>query len=407
MRLLKTLFHPDGTTEVKVSVNTSEDLWHLYNFVLVGDAVRTKTKRKITKESSMGSNTSEIKVLTLEIRVNKVEFTPEEIRVHGTNLSESEHVKLGAHHTLSIQALLPQEVTIIKKEWDTIWKERLNDACDQEASADTVALLLSYGEAQLLVVTPSFIHVKTKINVTISKKHKNDGTARDKSVQKFFRQVLDALLGNVDFEKIKLLLFCSPGHVREEFLNYVRNTCQHSEQVSMKTMFRNLSKIVLIKINSCTVGSLREVFKDPTVVKQMQLTRCVKDIATWDTFQDTINKDPDRCVYTLQPVYHAALAGAISTLMISDAVFRSPDPLVRRLFLSLYHCVQTSRAAEVRIFSSNHVTGEQLTHMGNVAAILFFACPELDDIKADENFIHTEEVAEFIRKNAPNKVTVS
>ncbi|CCW64086.1 unnamed protein product [Phytomonas sp. EM1] len=407
MRLIKTLFHPDGNTEVRVSVSTPEDLWHLYNFILPEDAVRTKTKRKITKESSMGSHTAEIKILTLEIRVNQVEFSPEEIRVHGTNMSENEYVRLGAHHTLSIQASLPQEVTIIKKEWNTIWEERLRDACDQGASTDTVALLLSYGEAQLLLVTPSFIHVKTKVNVTIAKKHKNDGTARDKSIQKFFKQTLDALLINVDFEKIRLLLFCSPGHVREEFLEYARNVCQHSEQDNKKTLFRNLNKTVLIKVNSCTIGGLREVFKDPAIVKQMQMTRCVKDISTWDAFQETMNKDPDRCVYTLQPVYHATLAGAISTLMISDAVFRSPDPVVRRFFLSLYHCVQKSGASVVRIFSSNHVTGEQLSHMGNVAAILFFACPELDDIKADANFIHSEEVAEFIRCNTPNKVTVS
>lgn len=399
MRLLKRLSHPDGSIEVKVSVATTEDLWHLYNFIIPGDSVRTKTRRKVTKESTMGSQQAEMRTLTLEVAVKQTEFTPEEIRILGINASENEFVKLGAHHTLNIHAFPPQDVTIIKKEWDEVAEERLNEACTQEARADTAAVLMEFGVAQVLLVTPSFMHVKAKVEVSIAKKHKTDGTARDKSIHRFFKQVLDAVTTHVDFERVRLLLICSPGHVREEFLEYVKQACMHADQGPLRTLQLNLSKVMLVKVNSNTVGGLREAFADPAVAHKMESTRSLTDIRVWQAFQDMMNTDPDRCVYTPQFVFHAAMSGAISNLMISDAVFRSPDPTERRFFLALYHFVKRS-GSSVNVFSSNHVTGEQLTQLGHVAAVLFFAVAGLDEMDVVPDFIHSEDAAAFIRENA-------
>lgn len=405
MRLLKKLSHPDGAIEVKVSIGTSEDLWHLYNLILPGDSVRTKTRRKVTKENSMGSQKAEIKVLTLEVVVGQVDFTPDEVRVQGTNVTENSYVKLGAHHTLTVNAVPPQDVTVLKKEWDEIAEGRLREACNQDDKADTAAVLMNTGEAQVMLVTSSFVHTKARVDVTIAKKHRNNGSWRDKSIHKFFKQVLDAVIKHVDMEKVKVLLLCSPGTVREEFLRYVKETTQKVEQGPMRTLFLNLPKLVLVKVSSNTVGSLREAFCDPAVTLRMENTRCSADIRVWEAFQGMMNNDPDRCVYTPQFVYHAAQIGSISSLMISDAVFRSPDPVERRFFLSLYHFVKRS-GASVNVFSSNHVTGEQLMQLGSVAAVLLFACPELDAMEVYPEFMMSEEVATFIRENPSSNVTV-
>lgn len=111
----------------------------------------------------------------------------------------------------------------------------------------------------------------------------------------------------------------------------------------------------------------------------MKTTRYADDLQVWDSFQAMMNHNPDRCVYTPQFVYHAALNGAIKTLMISDAVFRDENPAVRYFFLSLVHFVRQSCGGGgrgyrgnsnnnsgggankdktgVHIFSSAHVTG--------------------------------------------------
>ncbi|EAN94245.1 hypothetical protein C3747_4g766 [Trypanosoma cruzi] len=404
MRLLRKGVRLDGGVEVKVTVGTSEDLWHLYNFVLCGDRVRARTRRKVAKETSIGTKAAEVRFITLEVEVQQVEFSPEELRIHGINISENEHVKLGAHHTLSVITFPPQDITIIKKEWDDIAEERLKEACDNEAKADTAAVIMDNGTANLLLVTPSFMHPKARVEVNIAKKHKNDGTARDKSIQRFFKQVLDAVCTHVDFEKVKILLICSPGHIREEFFKYMESTTVNAEAGPLRVMYKNLSKVVLLKITDCTNDALRKAFADPAIANEMSSTRAREDINVWQSFHSTISSDPDRCVYTPQIVYQAAMLGAIGRLMVSDNVFRSSSPVERRFYLSLVQFVKKG-GGKVSVFSSNHITGEQLIQLGSVAAILLFPCPELDDVAVVKDFIYGEEATAFIRENAPTRVT--
>ncbi|KAH9598658.1 eRF1 domain 2 [Trypanosoma melophagium] len=405
MRLLRKAVRPDGKVEVKVSLSTSEDLWHLYNLVIHGDRVRTKTKRKVVKETSTGTQSAQVHFITLELEVRQVDFSPDELRLHGVNVSENDYVKLGAHHTLSIHTFPPQDVTIIKREWDEIISTRLKEACDNESKADTAAILMDNGKANVLLVTPSFMYTKAKIDVTIAKKHKNDGTARDKSIQRFFKQVMDAICAHVDFEKIKLVLICSPAHIREEFRQYMERVTIQAETGPLRVIHKNLSKVVLVKVTDITNDALRTAFADPSVATKMDSTRCSAEIKVWQNFQDTMNNDPDRCVYTPQIVYQAAMMGAVGTLMVSDALFRSSSPIERRFYLSLVQFVKQG-GGRVSIFSSNHVTGEQLTQLGSIAAILLFPCPDLDDVTIKEDFINGEEVAAFVRENAPARVTV-
>ncbi|KEG11229.1 eukaryotic peptide chain release factor subunit 1 [Trypanosoma grayi] len=405
MRLLRKAVRPDGEVEVKVCVSTSEDLWHLYNLVLCGDHVRTKTKRKVAKETSTGTQAAEVRVVTLELEVRQVEFSPDELRLHGVNTSENDYVKLGAHHTLSIHTFPPQDLTIVKRDWDDIIAARLREACDNESRSDTAAILMDNGVANVLLVTPSFMYSKAKVEVSIAKKHKNDGTARDKSIQRFFKQVLDAICTHIDFEKMKLVLICSPAHVREEFRQYMESVTVHAETGPLRSIHKNLSKVVLVKVTNNTNDALRDAFADPLVANKMDSTRCSDDIKVWKGFQDTMNNDPDRCAYTPQIVYQAAMMGAVGTLMVSDALFRSSSPVERRFYLALVQFVKQG-GGKVNVFSSNHVTGEQLAQVGSIAAILLYPCPELDDVEVKENFINSEEAAGFIRENAPTRVTV-
>lgn len=59
----------------------------------------------------------------------------------GKNLSENEHVKLGAYHTLELETSRP--FTIAKTCWDALDVERVQSACDPQASADLAAVLIT------------------------------------------------------------------------------------------------------------------------------------------------------------------------------------------------------------------------------------------------------------------------
>nr|CCC91320.1 unnamed protein product [Trypanosoma congolense IL3000] len=405
MRLLKKSVTVDGLVEVKVLVSTSEDLWHLFNLVLRGDQVRTTTRRKVVKESSIAVQSSVMRTIALQLEVQSTEFSPEELRIQGVNIKESDYVKLGAHHTLSIHAFPPQEVLIVKDEWNDIFAQRLKEACDNESRVDTAAVLMNSGTASILLITPSFMYTKAKIDVSIAKKRRNDGTARDKSLQRFYRQVFEALCTHIDFDRIKLLLICSQGHLREEFKAYLVASTAHSEAAASRSLHKNLSKVLLIKVKDSTNDALREALANPNVSGVMESTRCRDEIKVWQKFQETMDHDPDRCVYTSQVVYHAALIGAVEYLMVSDFVFRSESPTIRHFYLSLVHFVKQG-GGKVSVFSSSHTIGEQLGQLGFVAATLLFPCAELDELQLMDNFIDSEEVAAFIRENASARVAL-
>lgn len=68
-------------------------------------------------------------------------FAGSSIRLKGRNLTESEHIKLGAYHTLELE---PQRAfTLHKQLWDALDIERIRTACDPQASADLAVVLIT------------------------------------------------------------------------------------------------------------------------------------------------------------------------------------------------------------------------------------------------------------------------
>lgn len=56
-------------------------------------------------------------------------------------MTENEHVKLGAYHTLEIEQQRP--FSLYKQAWDLLDLERIKQACDPAASADLAAVLIT------------------------------------------------------------------------------------------------------------------------------------------------------------------------------------------------------------------------------------------------------------------------
>lgn len=74
----------------------------------------------------------------------------------------------------------------------------------------------------------------------------------------------------------------------------------------------------------------------------------------------------------------AAELGAVQTLLLTDALFRTADVAERRRWVALVDSVKGG-GGDVHIFSSAHVSGEQLGQISGAAAILRFPLPELED----------------------------
>ena len=65
---------------------------------------------------------------------------------------------------------------------------------------------------------------------------------------------------------------------------------------------------------------------------------------------------------------------AIDSLLISDELFRSQDIATRKKYVELVESVR-ERGGTVYIFSTMHVSGQQLQQVSGVAAILRYPLP--------------------------------
>jgi len=105
-----------------------------------------------------------------------------------------------------------------------------------------------------------------------------------------------------------------------------------------------------------------------------------------NNFFDMLNNDESRTLYGLQHMEDAIEKCAVDVLLVSDSLFRSNDIQTRIKYSGFVDNVKRN-GGKVYIFSSMHVTGDQLSKLGGIAAILKFPLyfEESGDVDDDED----------------------
>ena len=375
----------DGSGSIMLRPDTPEDLWHAYNLIQKGDAVRCTTVRKVVTESSTGSTKSSKKRLMLTVQVKKVEFDPEslELRLSGTVQSENEFARMGAHHTLTLE--LNQNFGIEKDCWDQIFLDRLVEAANPEQQAEIAAIVMHSGLAHVCLVTGALTITKARIDINIPRK-RTGSSQNAKAITKFFEAVYQAILRHVDFKKVKVVLLGSPGFVKDDFFKYLQEEAVRRDD---RPIIENKKKFVLCKASNGHKHALEEVFSNPAIMARMDDTKVAKETEVLNKFMRMMDTDPDRAYYGYAHVAKAHEQLAIDSLLVTDGLFRSSNIKTRREYVQLVESVREN-GGKVFIFSSMHVSGQQLGQVSGVAAILRYPLPDLDDL---------EELAEAYGEN--------
>ncbi|CAO1312339.1 unnamed protein product [Diamesa serratosioi] len=359
----------------------SEDMWHAYNIIATGDLVKASTIRKVQNETATGSSSSSRVRTTLTVQVESIDFDTQAcvLRLKGRNKEENQFVKMGAYHTLDLE--LNRKFTITKPEWDSVALERIDMACDVGQNADVAAVIMQDGLAFICLITANMTLVRSKIDVSIPRKRKGSTSQHEKGLAKFYESVLQGILRHINFDVIKCVILASPGFVKDQFYEYMYLQAIKSD---IKILFENKSKFMLVHASSGFKHSLKEVLQDPAVAARMADTKATGEVKVLEAFYNMLQVEPARAFYGKKHVSRAVDALAVDILLVSDNLFRNQDIAQRKEYVKL---VDDTRAAggEVRIFSSMHVSGEQLAQLTGVAAILRFPMPELEDSDNDED----------------------
>ena len=373
----KAISAKDGSGSIYIRPDTAEDLWFTYNLLQDGDLVRCTTHRKVVKESNTGSVSSSKKRLMLTISLQKVDFDPMslQVRLSGTVQQENEHVRLGSFHTLTLE--LNQNFSIEKQCWDQIYLDVLEEATNPERQAEIAAVVLQgSGLAHVCLVTGALTITKARIEVNIPKK-RTGSSNHSKAMTKFFDAVYQAILRHIDFTKVKCIVLGSPGFVKDDFFKYIK---EESVRRDDRPFIENKSKFVLCKASSGHKHSLEEIFNDPTVAAQMTETKVAKEVQVLHKFMRLMDTDPDKAYYGYNHVAKAHEQLAIDSLLVTDELFRASNVKLRKQYVQLVESVREN-GGQVYIFSSMHVSGQQLQQVSGIAAILRYPLPDLDELE--------------------------
>ncbi|KAJ8562792.1 hypothetical protein K7X08_031244 [Anisodus acutangulus] len=377
MKIVRRDLVPDGPGSVKIIPEEADDLWVAYNLIAGGDTVLAVTVRKVLREAASGGRDAERVKLKLEIKVENVEYDKEgsALRIRGKNILENEHVKIGAFHTLEIE--LHRPFVLRKVVWDSLAREVLRQASDPSASADLAVVLMQEGLAHILLIGKSVTITRSRIETSIPRKHGPAIAGYDKALNKFFDNVLQAFVKHVDFKVVRCAVIASPGFTKDQFH---RHLLLEAERKQLRPIIENKSRILLVHSTSGYKHSLKEVLDAPNVMNMIKDTKAAKEVQALKEFFNMLSYDPDRACYGPKHVEVAHERMAIQTLLLTDDLFRSSDVATRKKYANLVDSVKDSGGTAL-IFSSLHVSGEQLAQLTGIAAILRFPLPELEDIE--------------------------
>lgn len=297
------------------------------------------------------------------------------MRIRGKNVLESEHVKIGQFHTLVIE---PHRPFLLKKDiWDSVALDILHQACDPAASADLAVFLMQEGLAHLFLIGKSITTTRARIETSIPRKHGPAIAGYELALKKFFENVLQAFLKHIDFKVVRCVVIASPGFTKDQFRDYL---LLEAERRELRPIIENKSRLILAHSNSGYKHSLKEVLDAPTVMSLIKDTKAAQEVRALKDFFTMLSNDTARACYGPKHVEVAHERMAIQTLLITDGLFRNSDIATRQKYVKFVESVKDS-GGTVHIFSSMHVSGEQLAQLTGVAAILRFPLPDLEDIE--------------------------
>lgn len=102
-----------------------------------------------------------------------------------------------------------------------------------------------------------------------------------------------------------------------------------------------------------------------------------------------IDTDPQKAFYGYLHVSKADEQLAVESLLVTDALFRNSNVEERKKYVALVESVR-KHGGHVYVFSSMHVSGQQLQQVSGVAAILRYPLPDLEELE-EAALEHQEE----------------
>ncbi len=336
--------------EVTLKAENLDDLWYLSQMIDKGDLIKGKTFRKMTtgREGESGVRKS----IFLEIRVEKVEWSPDaiSIRVNGTITQGPEDIPHGAHHTFALEP--NSTFTLNKESWLKVQKDRLLEATS-EITSPILLVIFDREELYVAKLKRSGYEVLVHEEGLVQKKGFDNAMTKD-----FFARIVQVIDEYQQRLVPSAVVVASPSFWKEELLKRVQNP-------EIKKRW------ILASVSDVTPSSFNELLKRPEVRKALKQSRVSQESFLVEELLASIAKNK-AVAYGFSDVVAADAASAVETLLISTNFIKEQRELGSYAKLeSLLRGVEIKKGT-VHMVSSDHDGGKRLDGISGIAAFLRF-----------------------------------
>ncbi len=350
------LLHKDiQAGQLKLQIDTLDDLWTIRNLIRAGDIVRATTWRSVEGAGDkIRAEKQEKKPMRLGVKVESVEWHDfdDHLRVLGTIVDGPQD--LGRHHTHVFKDEPGTKLELNRQGTLTPWDlEAINDAVAATHRPRVILLAIDDHEAQFATLTSYGVQMLGTISAGGLGK-RVDGAAKAKVA--YYDEVIRTLTG-LRTESTTPLLVVGPGWWREEFILQLK---QKSPEHAKGVLSDGTAHGGRLGIHEALRrGMLEQVAKDH---------RVAKDTASVEEALARIAKGDNTVAYGPDAVRDATNVGAVETVLVTDDIVRSGkfDEILRNAEQARGH---------IHIVATGHDAGAQLARMGGLIALLRFGYP--------------------------------
>ncbi len=346
---------------ITVEIETLDDLWHLYNIILSGDRVSSRTIRRVrVGDEDSRKQESVRRPMNLVLRVDDVAFHSfsNRVRVKGSILAGPEDlVSIGSFHTFNIE--IGTILTICKSHWSDYLLKRLEEAEKSQARPVTLLITIDDSASEVFLIADYGIHEAVTIRAGVSRK-RGDPREYDSTMTEFFSDVLTAVRAQLEQRAIGLIVIAGPGFVRERFKEYLNSAG-----------IKNLPQVVVEGTSTIGVPAAKEILYRGVISSAISELKIEKETQLVEELIAHLAKGDGLSTYGEREVEAAAEYGAIAHLLITDVRLRQSEESQRQRLDDLIHKTEQTRGA-VHIVSVEHPAGDQLQSLGGIAALLRF-----------------------------------
>ncbi len=340
---MKILKKDPKSGEIKILIQTEDDLWQLYNIVEKDDlAFALTTRREESKDDKLRAERGEKRKMRLGIRVESVEFHEftDWLRIHG--VIEEGPQDIGSYHTFNLS--VGEDLSVIK-----VWRRELMDRLfDAEKAVERPLITfvaIDEEEAVLVQLREYGIKEVAKIRSNASGKQY---TTKKPGKNEFYPEVL-AKLESIAGEGVCIVL--GPGFEKENFSNYIRD--------KKRPIAKGLH---VLSTGQSGMAAVQEVMKKGIGSEVLKESRVAVETKLIEDLMAEIAKD-GAFAYGVADVGNCLDAGAVETVLITDKAMRS------RKYEKLLNKTEESKS-KVVVISTLHDAGRKLESIGDVGALL-------------------------------------